>query len=131
MTYYTVGMEAHHHAWLTAHPNRTEDWLRERLRDGFDIHHLDGDHGNNDPLNLVLIDAADHMMLHNGKSRMVRRPDLASMDRKNEKMLRDVGAVAVDERESFGTSWREIGKLTGVTAGTAKKWHDEYKRLNP
>jgi hypothetical protein len=65
-------MEAHHTAWLSAHPWRTEGWLQERLTDGFDVHHLDGNHGNNDPMNLVLIDRADHMMLHLSKRHMRR-----------------------------------------------------------
>jgi hypothetical protein len=67
-------MQPHHVAWLGAHPHRSEEWLRAHLKDGFDIHHLDGDHDNNDPLNLVLIDAADHMMVHNGSARFYRKP---------------------------------------------------------
>jgi hypothetical protein len=65
-------MQAHHIAWLSVHPERTEDWLSQRLSDGFDVHHLDGDHANNDPLNLVLIECGDHLMLHNGKTRLTR-----------------------------------------------------------
>ncbi|MEN3238678.1 HNH endonuclease [Methylobacterium ajmalii] len=34
------------------------------LLDGFDVHHLDHDHANNDPANLVLIEAQDHMRVH-------------------------------------------------------------------
>ena len=34
------------------------------LREGFDVHHVDGNRANNDPLNLVLIEHVDHMMLH-------------------------------------------------------------------
>jgi hypothetical protein len=55
-------------AWLGAHPNRTDDWLKARIKDGFDVHHLDGDHDNNDPANLVLIEHSDHMMLHGGRT---------------------------------------------------------------
>ena len=51
-------------AWLAAHPERSVAWLMERRRDGFDVHHLDGDHGNNDPDNLVLMEHSDHMRLH-------------------------------------------------------------------
>lgn len=57
-------MEVHHQVWLEAHKNRSEEWLKERLKDGFDIHHIDGNHENNDPANLVLIEHGDHMMLH-------------------------------------------------------------------
>lgn len=57
-------LQPHHDAWLSAHPGRTEEWLRQMFIEGFDIHHVDGDHGNNTPLNLVLIEAVDHMRLH-------------------------------------------------------------------
>ena len=59
-----MSMESYHHAWLAAHPDRTEGWLRDRLAEGFDVHHLDGDHSNDDPLNLVLIEHLDHMRVH-------------------------------------------------------------------
>jgi len=61
----TPPLKPHQSAWLSAHPNRTEAWLRERLRDGFHVHHLDHNPGNNDPANLVLIDGEDHMHVHN------------------------------------------------------------------
>lgn len=57
-------MKPHHEAWLTAHPERTADWLREKIREGFDVHHMDGNRDNNEPGNLVLIDHIDHMRLH-------------------------------------------------------------------
>ena len=57
-----------HKAWLCAHPERSVEWLSDRLMDGFHIHHIDGDKGNNDPLNLVLIDGVDHMRLHGCKN---------------------------------------------------------------
>jgi len=60
-------LQPHHEAWLRAHPGRTEEWLREMFLEGFDIHHVDGDHSNNTPLNLVLIEAVDHMRLHGFK----------------------------------------------------------------
>ena len=41
-------LQPHHAAWLAAHPHRDRRWFRARLRDGFDVHHLDGDHDNND-----------------------------------------------------------------------------------
>lgn len=65
-------MELHHVAWLAAHPERSQQWLEERMRDGFDVHHLNGNHDDNDPLNIVLIECGDHMMLHNGAKRFSR-----------------------------------------------------------
>lgn len=57
----------HHAAWLQAHPERTLEWLKARIADGFQIHHLDGNGQNDDPGNLVLIEWRDHVMVHSGK----------------------------------------------------------------
>jgi hypothetical protein len=65
-------LEAYHYAWLESHPHRNEEWLREQLKEGFDIHHIDGDHNNNDPSNLVLIEHTDHMRLHGMNKSMGR-----------------------------------------------------------
>lgn len=62
----------YHRAWLSENPSVEIKQLRAWLKEGFDIHHLDGDHANNSPNNLVLIWGPDHMMLHNGKKRMAR-----------------------------------------------------------
>lgn len=59
-----MSLGQHHFAWLAAHPTRTEAWLRERLAEGFDVHHHDGNHANDDPANLILIEHLDHMRLH-------------------------------------------------------------------
>lgn len=68
-------IESYHMAWLSTHPNRSLEWLQERMKDGFDVHHLDGDHENDDPGNLVLIDCLDHMRLHGTSwNRIVRNP---------------------------------------------------------
>ncbi|MDR3534013.1 MAG: HNH endonuclease [Rhodopila sp.] len=61
-------LSPHHRAWLSLHPNRTTIWLKEKLKEGFDIHHLDGNHENNTPQNLVMIEHMDHMMLHGGRT---------------------------------------------------------------
>ena len=34
---------------------------------GFEVHHIDGDHANNVPGNLVLIEETDHQRLHSGE----------------------------------------------------------------
>jgi hypothetical protein len=54
-------LETHHRAWLRAHPERTEEWLRERLADGFQVHHCDGNSANDHPLNLALVEGRDHV----------------------------------------------------------------------
>lgn len=58
------GFQAYHYSWLAAHPHRTAEWLKDKLREGFDIHHLDNNHSNNEPDNLILIEHTDHMFLH-------------------------------------------------------------------
>lgn len=57
-------MQAHHLVWLDIHPERTSDWLKRMMLEGFHVHHIDGDHSNNHPGNLALIEGADHMRLH-------------------------------------------------------------------
>lgn len=59
-----VNLRPHHFAWLMAHPERTSAWLIARILDGFHVHHLDANHDNNDPDNLVLMDGVDHMRMH-------------------------------------------------------------------
>lgn len=61
-------MKVHHKVWLENHPNRTKEWLQERLDDGFHIHHIDDNHLNNDPKNLVLIEGVDHYASIHGYS---------------------------------------------------------------
>lgn len=65
-------LKSYHYAWLSEHDNRSEEWLKRQLAEGFDVHHVDGDHSNDDPANLVLIEHTDHMMLHNGKRNLGR-----------------------------------------------------------
>lgn len=68
-----AGFQPHQAAWLRAHPERSPAWLRKRLRDGFDVHHVDGNHDNNAASNLVLMEHRDHFMIHSGsRPRLVR-----------------------------------------------------------
>lgn len=57
-------MQEYHYVWLEAHPDRTIEWLKEMLRAGFEVHHVDWNRDNNSPDNLVLIEASDHQKLH-------------------------------------------------------------------
>lgn len=75
-------MESYHEVWLAQHPERSHEWLQERLNEGFHVHHIDGDHANDDPLNLVLIEGGDHLMIHNGKKRRLWRPHTPAAPRK-------------------------------------------------
>lgn len=68
-------------AWLDAHPKRTQTWLQARLADGFEIHHLDGDHENDASGNLVLIEEQDHRSLHGWRVRRIVGPSQAKFNR--------------------------------------------------
>lgn len=110
-------MQPYHQAWLDAHPERDEAWLRRQLADGFDVHHMDGDHSNNDPGNLVLIEAADHMRLHSGGRGCLRslRPPQNGGRRPSDGANEEMAYLL----RCSGMTWREIGHNMGTTKTTA------------
>ncbi len=55
----------YHKIWMEKHGVSAE-WMEQALRNGFDIHHVDGDHTNNEPGNLVMIYHGDHFQFHGG-----------------------------------------------------------------
>lgn len=96
-------MKPYHIAWLKSHPHRSARWLARRLRDGFDVHHIDGDQDNNDPSNLILIEHTDHMRCHgmrNGVGRLAPRKRPEALELKLSRRARKAKAVeaAVPER---------------------------------
>ncbi len=102
-------MESYHLAWLKHHPERTAEWLLERLEDGFDVHHLDGDHSNDDPLNLVLIEHADHFRLH--YSPPIRYLPRAACPETRQNLAATAYALKDDK-----TSWRDVARLLNFQA---------------
>jgi len=58
-------LKLYHEVWLAAN-NKDEAWLKEKLSDGFHIHHIDANPENNAAENLILIWGIDHLMLHSG-----------------------------------------------------------------
>jgi len=60
-------LKNYHLVWLSNRPDRTEEWLLRMMDEGFHMHHLDGNHDNDDPDNLVLIEGGDHMRVHGMK----------------------------------------------------------------
>lgn len=107
-------MKAYHEAWLAAHPERDAVWLQERLADGFDVHHLDGDKSNNGPTNLVLIEHRDHFMLHSGGRPAARTSSPRGPHRKT---LRR-GKLALMHRQRY-LYWREVALLLDCTRAQA------------
>ena len=123
-------MLPHHAAWLSAHPERSAEWLAERVAEGFHVHHVDGDHDNNDQLNLVLIESGDHMMLHNGSSRLLWKPAAARSKnggRKKNPTIEELEARIVPLIEArnrkknmeFRAKMRGIGRASYANSGLA------------
>ena len=96
-------MLPHHISWLKSRPHRTMGWLAEMLRCGFDIHHLDGNHDNNEPGNLVLIEHTDHIRLHNGGAYTLGRLTPSGRRRKRRKRVE----AAIAAREAACRLWNE------------------------
>jgi hypothetical protein len=108
-------LQSYHHAWLSVHPHRSVEWLSERMADGFDVHHIDGDHANDEPSNLVLIECADHMRLHGqpGMIRVLAKPRILEkrrrrcpskqqLERKEKMALRRALAEEIDKQCQSG-----------------------------
>jgi hypothetical protein len=114
-------LEAYHLAWLAKHLERSESWLRERLADGFHIHHIDGDHSNDAFDNLVLIEGGDHFDLHGMDLRtFARRAAQTGGRRKPENDL--IGRTTYEWRAK-GEPWRNLSGFRGRYA--AKRYANE------
>lgn len=109
-----MSLKPYHHVWLEAHPHRSPEWLAERLRDGFDIHHVDGDHANNEPWNLVLIEHTDHMRLHNKPGELGR---LTSVCRERTAVRREKAGELAYALLAQGSGWREVSEQVGYSGG--------------
>ena len=140
-------MKIYHKNWLKAHPERSAEWLSAVLAEGFAIHHVDGNPENNDPENLVLIEAGDHFKFHNnGMLRpLVQRAgkwtsgDLASKKLKEELSIGERAYSLMKDRP--GKRWREIALDVGYKGDVgrakvkammaAKKWAEYHKKKWP
>lgn len=99
-------MEECHYQWLRQKFVEPE-FLLQALHNGFHIHHLDEDHSNNDPNNLVLIFGKDHFKLHG------RYPDMGDGSQKWEDVLADKRARLQKGERAFelrktGMKWVDI-----------------------
>lgn len=123
---------SHHRAWLSAHPHRSAEWLDRMVEEGFEVHHLDHNHANDEPANLVLIEGRDHMRLH-GLSRRItarnagKRGAAVRFENSTPEERKRLANAAANARWSayranLGEPWLELGL-------TKKQWnrHRYYK----
>lgn len=120
-------MQAHHVVWLASHPRRTREWLEQRIADGFEIHHCDHNHNNNEPWNLVLIEGVDHHRLH---GRDIALP----IQRKEIDMV--LGEIAYHGRKETNGSWEFIAHKLGIRSAqrvekAARHYADENALIWP
>jgi hypothetical protein len=102
-------LESYHLIWLHSHPERSEKWLRQQLSEGFHIHHINGDHFDDDFANLVLIEGSDHLRLHGIDLVSSVRRKGARGPRKSTLMR---GAIAYDAK-ARGEKWTNAGQKSG------------------
>lgn len=102
-------MDAHHEAWLKDHPEYDEFWLSQALSAGFDLHHIDGDHDNNEFNNLILLEKKDRQKLH-GQPTFVEK---GRNDWGKAKERLRLGEAAYKLRVEEGWPWAAICKELG------------------
>lgn len=100
------GLGPHHLAWLSAHPTRNPVWLLMMLADGFEVHHLEGKHNNNDPNNLILVEHVDHRRLH-GKKGQAFSNELNEERRQKIKHDLAMGEIAYEARIT-ASCWQDV-----------------------
>ena len=128
-------MKNYHKVWLDAHPERTLEWFKERMKDGFDIHHIDGDKTNNAPDNLVMIECRDHMRLHGmNHSRINLKEELVKKQERDVTRRLLKGESCYNLRYSTDKSWPDIAKQvynskSGQKALLAAKAYANYYSL--
>lgn len=120
-------MEESHIVWLKHHGVEPE-FLMQAVLNGFEIHHLDGDHDNNDPLNLVLIYDKDHYQLHgiyhDTKLNRTWQDVLAEQKAKITK-----GQIAYNLRTS-GAKWAEVATQVSASIPNTMTMARRYAKLN-
>jgi len=130
-----MALAEYHHVWLANHPERSSEWLIARLADGFDLHHVDGDHSNNEPDNLVLIEHFDHMRLHNRPGQLGRLSEhravrVAKRLREREEISEAVGPVAYTHRLNR-RNWRGWSAIrSDIDLKSAKEFAKKYAKTN-
>ena len=115
-------LQKYHRIWLEHHPHYDEFWLTQAISAGFDLHHLDGNHDNNDADNLILVEKGDHCKLH---GRFAFGPTNGTVPRNcwdSAKKRMQLGEAAYQIRSEESISWAKIAKRLG--------YEDEMRAAN-
>ena len=109
----------HHLAWLEKHGHTIEE-LNHFHSLGFHIHHINGNHNDNDHENLVLIHGDDHMRLHNSGTKLVKfhgrlREGWMTKEEADRKKL-EIGKIAYEMRLE-GYAWNNMEDAIGRKSG--------------
>ena len=106
MAWYNSYMKDYHLIWASKH-GVSDDFVSQATAAGFDIHHIDGDHGNNAPENLVMIYSGDHFAFH-GAPRFAGRADGVWMTREELDERKKTNGQKAYEARLSGKRWAEI-----------------------
>jgi len=123
-----VGFRSYHRAWLALHSNRDEAWLREKLREGFDVHHLDGDKANEAPENLVLIEHLDHMRLHGSTMTIGRLAVIVTKKKIKRARLKDIEKETIKEYQVVTKKKIKRARLKDIEKETIKEYQVRISR---
>lgn len=113
-------LQSYHLAWLSVHPSRTTDWLTRMMAEGFHVHHVDGDHSNDEPSNLILIEGDDHLRLHGMDVQASARSGHRTRAKKSKMAAEEVGTVAIAMLRD-GKSLTQIIRHTGWSRSSVIK----------
>lgn len=120
-------MNEYHRAYLSK-GTMTEEFFLEALANGFDIHHVDGDHNNNDPDNLVMIYKADHFTMHGAKVFHAKMDGRWMTQEEIDSIKATQGEKAYKLRAS-GLLWREVDETLGKKTIHLAKFYAQYNKL--
>ena len=99
----------------------------DRIDDGFDVHHMDGDPNNDSPDNLVLIETSDHTCVVH-RLKMIRKIGAPRGRRPSNALVVDDGHVGErDVARVFGISGRlalQAGRRHAIA--TEQPWPIDY-----
>jgi len=96
-----------------------------KIPEGYEIHHLDGNHYNNDPSNLICVSIEDHLEIHRGQGDWGAVQAIL-MRMANMEGIREAAALAQKQRWNEGT--HNFQKITKEDrAKISKKIHEKRK----